>query len=231
MRQVGASPAPAGTGPRERLHIVNETQVTMIGNAVEDPVLRFGKSGQPFVTFRLASTVRRRDPGTGEYVDVGTNFVTVLAFRQLARNVAESLRKGQPVVVSGRLRVNQWQAGERTGTSVEIDATTVGHDLSRGIASFTRVKGGTFGEGSFPMDTTGGQAPRSGDDASAAAAERDAALVPGGPAGSTAPSPYDVDAAPDGLPPYDDEGAHDDDDAHAGAPGSPAYGVGALLGV
>jgi single stranded DNA-binding protein len=112
---------------------VNETQVTMLGNAVEDPVLRFGKSGQPFVTFRLASTVRRRDPATGLFVDAGTNFVTVLAFRQLARNVAESVRKGQPVVVSGRLRVNQWSSGERTGTSVEIDAATVGHDLTRGV--------------------------------------------------------------------------------------------------
>jgi single stranded DNA-binding protein len=134
---------------------VNETQVTMLGNAVEDPVLRFGKSGQPFVTFRLASTVRRRDPATGLFVDAGTNFVTVLAFRQLARNVAESVRKGQPVVVSGRLRVNQWSSGERTGTSVEIDAATVGHDLTRGVGRFTKVRGGTFGEGSFPADVPG----------------------------------------------------------------------------
>lgn len=136
---------------------MNETQVTMVGNAVEDPVLRFGKSGQQFITFRLASTVRRRDATTGLFVDAGTNFVTVLAFRQLARNAAESIRKGQPVVVSGRLRVNQWTSGERTGTSVEIDAAALGHDLSRGIASFTKVKNGPFGEGSFPADAaTGG---------------------------------------------------------------------------
>lgn len=131
---------------------MNETNVTMLGNAVEDPVLRFGKSGQPFITFRLASTVRRRDAATGKFADAGTNFVTVLAFRQLAKNVAESIHKGQPVVVTGRLRVNQWSSGDRTGTSVEIDATTVGHDLTRGVTGFTKVKTGAFGEGSFPAD-------------------------------------------------------------------------------
>lgn len=165
---------------------MNETQVTIVGNAVEDPVVRFGKTGQQFVTFRLASTVRRRDGATGGFVDVGTNFVTVLAFRQLGQNVAVSIRKGQPVVVSGRLRVNQWSAGDRSGTSVEIDASAVGHDLTRGRADFTRVKTGTFGEGSFPAgapsEASGALSEASGTSNDAAGSSRDVAF--GGLGGS-----------------------------------------------
>lgn len=117
---------------------MNETYVTMMGNAVEDPVRRTTRSGTPFVTFRMASTVRRRRPD-GEYEDAGTSFVSVMAFRQLARNVSDSVSKGQPLVVNGRLRVNQWRTEERSGVSVEIDATSVGHDLSRGVSKFTKV--------------------------------------------------------------------------------------------
>ena len=117
---------------------MNETYVTMMGNAVEDPVRRTTQSGTPFVTFRMASTVRRRRPD-GEYEDAGTSFVSVMAFRQLARNVSDSVSKGQPLVVNGRLRVNQWRTEERSGVSVEIDATSVGHDLSRGVSKFTKV--------------------------------------------------------------------------------------------
>lgn len=200
---------------------MNETQVTMLGNAVEDPVLRFGKSGQPFVTFRLASTVRRRDPATGLFVDAGTNFVTVLAFRQLARNVAESVRKGQPVVVSGRLRVNQWSSGERTGTSVEIDAATVGHDLTRGVGRFTKVRGGTFGEGSFPADVPGlrlasdvpaGTAPAEPTDP-----EQDAELE----AAYERERPYDDLDAP--LPPYDEDGSPEPDPTPYAEPDTTPY--------
>ncbi|MEP7159891.1 MAG: single-stranded DNA-binding protein [Dermatophilaceae bacterium] len=128
---------------------MNETYVTMVGNAVEDPVRRTTRSDAPFVTFRLASTVRRRR-GDGEYEDVGTSFVTVLAFRQLARNIADSVSKGQPLVVTGRLRVNQWTNGDRSGTSVEIDAMSVGHDLSRGVSKFTKM---------LPMRTVLGSHP------------------------------------------------------------------------
>ncbi|MBW3086535.1 Single-stranded DNA-binding protein [Austwickia sp. TVS 96-490-7B] len=128
---------------------MNETQVTMVGNAVEDPVKRTTRHGDAYVTVRMASTVRRKDAASGRYVDVGTNFVTVVAFRQLAVNMAESIRKGQPLVVTGRLRVNQWRTEDKSGTSVEIDATSVGHDLSKGTTQFTRVRPGQD-HGSFP---------------------------------------------------------------------------------
>ncbi len=137
---------------------MNETYVTMVGNAVEDPVRRTTRSDAPFVTFRLASTVRRRR-GEGEYEDVGTSFVTVLAFRQLARNIADSVSKGQPLVVTGRLRVNQWNNGDRSGTSVEIDAMSVGHDLSRGVSKFTKMLPMRAVHGSHPVQLPADRLP------------------------------------------------------------------------
>src|SRR6476661_638079 len=118
---------------------MNESYVTVSGNVVGDPVVRTTRASVPFVTFRVASTVRRVDTKTGEYIDGGTNYVNVTAFRSLGINLANSLHKGDPVIVYGRLRINQWVNGERSGTSVEIDAHNVGHDLSRGQSQFTRV--------------------------------------------------------------------------------------------
>jgi single-strand DNA-binding protein len=118
---------------------MNETYVTISGNVVGEPVVRATRANVPFVTFRVASNVRRMDFKTGEYTDAGTNFVNVTAFRALGINLANSLVKGQPVLVYGRMRINQWVNGERSGTTVEIDANKVGHDLTWGQASFTKV--------------------------------------------------------------------------------------------
>ena len=63
---------------------MNETYVTILGNVVDEPVLRATSSGDPFVTFRLASTPRRRRPGSNEFVNADSNFYDVVAFRQLA---------------------------------------------------------------------------------------------------------------------------------------------------
>jgi single-strand DNA-binding protein len=118
---------------------MNETYVTVSGNVVGDPVVRATRANVPFVTFRVASNVRRVDFKTGEYIDAGTNFVNVTAFRSLGVNLSNSLKKGEPVIVYGRMRVNQWVNGERSGTTVEIDAYNVGHDLSRGQSTFVKV--------------------------------------------------------------------------------------------
>jgi len=118
---------------------MNETYVTISGNVVGDPVARATKANVPFVTFRVASNVRRVDFKTGEYIDAGTNFVNVTAFRSLGVNLANSLKKGEPVLVYGRMRINQWVNGERSGTTVEIDAYNVGHDLSWGQTKFLKV--------------------------------------------------------------------------------------------
>ena len=118
---------------------MNETYVTVSGNVVGDPVVRATRANVPFVTFRVASNVRRVDRKTGEYIDAGTNFVNVTAFRALGVNLSNSLNKGEPVIVYGRMRINQWVNGERSGTTVEIDAYNVGHDLTWGQSTFTKV--------------------------------------------------------------------------------------------
>jgi single-strand DNA-binding protein len=118
---------------------MNETYVTVSGNVVGDPVARLTKADVPFVTFRVASNVRRVNFKTGEYIDAGTNFVNVTAFRALGINLANSLKKGEPVIVYGRMRINQWVNGEKSGTTVEIDAYNVGHDLTWGQTTFTKV--------------------------------------------------------------------------------------------
>jgi single-strand DNA-binding protein len=87
----------------------------------------------------MASTHRRFDRTTKKWVDGETNWYTITAFRQLAINVAGSVSKGERVVVSGKLRVRDWDNGERAGTSVEIEAEAIGHDLTWGTSTFTRT--------------------------------------------------------------------------------------------
>lgn len=120
---------------------MNEIYVTVSGRLVADPEARNTKTGGvPFAAFRVASTARRVNRSTGEFEDAGTSFVNVTAFRSLGANVANSLRKGDPVVVHGRMRVNQWMRQDDTpATTVEIDAYSVGHDLSYGTTEFTKV--------------------------------------------------------------------------------------------
>jgi single-strand DNA-binding protein len=119
---------------------VNEIYVTVAGRLVAAPEARNTRTGVPFASFRLASTVRRPNPSNGQYEDAATSFVNVTAFRSLGANVANSLKKGDPVVVYGRMRVNQWMRSDNTpATSVEIDAYNIGHDLTWGTTAFQKV--------------------------------------------------------------------------------------------
>lgn len=96
---------------------MNETFVTVAGNLTQDPQLRFGRqSGQPFAVFRLAQNRHRWDKEVGHLIQVGTNFVEVIAFRALGLNIAECVKKGDPVVVHGKLRINDWTNGDKSGT-------------------------------------------------------------------------------------------------------------------
>ena len=113
--------------------------ITINGLIATTPKHVVTAEGLPITTFRLASAQRRFDKQTEKWVDSATNWYTVTAFRQLAINSVPSLQKGDRVVVSGRLRIRDWQNDERNGTSVEIEAETIGHDLFWGTAVFTRI--------------------------------------------------------------------------------------------
>ncbi|GAA2025029.1 hypothetical protein GCM10009819_05020 [Agromyces tropicus] len=115
--------------------------VTVVGVVGSDPRHTVTATGLPITNFRLASTRRYFDRETGKWADGDTNWFTVASFRQLALNTARSLRKGERVVVHGRLRVRAWETGERSGTAIEIDADSIGHDLSWGVAVYTKTVG------------------------------------------------------------------------------------------
>lgn len=118
---------------------MNDTWMTIVGNVVDEPRPRETKNGHKVTNFRVASTSRRYDREQERYVDDETLYVNVTCWRGQAVNVAESLRKGQPVIVYGRYYTRDYTKNEQVRTSYELEATAVGHDLSRGVSSFTRM--------------------------------------------------------------------------------------------
>ena len=112
---------------------------TAVGLVATTPRNIVTSEGLSVTSFRLASGSRRFDKDSGEWTDGDTNWFTVVAFRQLARNANESIAKGDRILVSGRLKVRDWDNGERTGTTVEIEADCLGHDLLFGTSTFERV--------------------------------------------------------------------------------------------
>lgn len=112
--------------------------ITVTGLVATTPKHLVTGTGLAITTFRLASNQRRYDKTEKKWVDGDTNWFTVTSFRQLAANVVVSLQKGQRIVVTGRLRVRDWTSDDKKGTSVEIDAEALGHDLTWGTAAFTR---------------------------------------------------------------------------------------------
>ena len=117
-----------------------DTQITIAGNLVDDPELRFTPAGQPVARFRVASTPRFRDNTSGEWKDGDSLFLTCNVWRQAAENVAESLTRGMRVIVSGRLRQRSYETKEgekRTVYEVEVD--DVGPSLRNASAKVNRV--------------------------------------------------------------------------------------------
>jgi single-strand DNA-binding protein len=118
---------------------MNETVITVCGRVVADPEHRSTRAGTQFTTFRVASTVRRRNR-EGVFVDGPTSFYNVAAYRSVGMNSHTSLRKGDPVVVYGRLTINTWQrVDESWGSSPEVEAITVGHDLTFGTTEYAKA--------------------------------------------------------------------------------------------
>lgn len=112
--------------------------ITIVGNVATDPEHRRMPSGVPVTTFRVASGQRRFDRATGQWLEAGTNWYSVSTFRGLAEHSFHSLRKGDRVVLTGRLRVRQWESGGKSGTAVEIDVDAIGHDLLWGTSTFSK---------------------------------------------------------------------------------------------
>ena len=113
--------------------------ITVTGLIATTPRHIVTSEGLPITSFRLASSQRRFDKASGMWVDVSTNWYTISAYKQLAINCVPSLSKGDRIIVSGRLRVRDWQTDDRTGTNVEIEAEVIGHDLFWATAVATRI--------------------------------------------------------------------------------------------
>ncbi|WP_282202767.1 single-stranded DNA-binding protein [Kitasatospora fiedleri] len=118
---------------------MDEALVTMVGNAASGVTYRETSGGVPVANFRLAARERRYDRERGDWTDGETTWVTVVAWRRLAVNLVSSVNKGDPLLVSGRLRVREWGEEGSRRTEVEIEARSVGHDLVRGTSTFRRA--------------------------------------------------------------------------------------------
>ena len=112
--------------------------ITLTGIVATVPRTLTTGSGLPITSFRLACRQRRFDRVRNSWVDADTNWYTVSSFRQLAQNVERSVQKGEPVVVTGRLRIRDWENQDRSGTSVEVEADAVGHNLAWGTTALVR---------------------------------------------------------------------------------------------
>jgi single-strand DNA-binding protein len=119
---------------------VLDNTVVVVGNLAADPEYRRLDSGAEVANFRVGSTRRRFDKDSGHWVDGETSWWRVACWRGLAANCATSLRRGDRVLVVGRVRTSSWEKDDgRSGTSLEIEADAVGHDLTWGTSSFKRV--------------------------------------------------------------------------------------------
>ncbi len=121
---------------------MNDTYVTVVGNLVTDPELRnLESNGVPVAHFRMASTARRWDKASGGWIDGNSLFVNVNCWRNLAENVSRSLFKGDPVVVTGRLYSREYTGDDGLRRiTFDLEATAIGHNLSRGTSTFRRVR-------------------------------------------------------------------------------------------
>jgi single-strand DNA-binding protein len=139
--------------------MAGDTQITIAGNLVDDPQLRYTPTGQAVANFRIASTPRWQDRQSGEWKDGDSLFLSCNVWRQAAENVAESLQRGMRVIVQGRLRQRSYETKEGEKRTVyEIEVDEVGPSLRNASAKVTKSSrstgGGSFGGG---QSGSGGQ--------------------------------------------------------------------------
>ncbi|WP_030383943.1 single-stranded DNA-binding protein [Streptomyces sp. NRRL S-241] len=139
--------------------MAGETVITVVGNLVDDPELRFTPSGAAVAKFRVASTPRTFDRQTNEWKDGESLFLTCSVWRQAAENVAESLQRGMRVIVQGRLRQRSYEDREGVKRTVyELDVEEVGPSLKNATAKVTKTtgRGGQGGYGGGGQQQGGG---------------------------------------------------------------------------
>ncbi|MFD7121925.1 single-stranded DNA-binding protein [Streptomyces sp. NPDC059922] len=132
--------------------MAGETTITVIGNVVNDPELRFTPSGAAVANFRIASTPRTFDRTTNEWKDGESLFLSVAVWRQQAEHVAESIQRGMRVIIVGRLgqRTYEDKEGARR-SSYEIQADEVAPSLLRATAVVTKATGNAQGAQQRPQ--------------------------------------------------------------------------------
>lgn len=140
--------------------MAGETVITVVGNLVDDPELRFTPSGAAVAKFRVASTPRTFDRQTNEWKDGESLFLTCSVWRQAAENVAESLQRGMRVIVQGLLKQRSYEDREGVKRTVyELDVEEVGASLRSATAKVTKTAGGAGrgGQGGYGGGSGGGQ--------------------------------------------------------------------------
>ncbi|MGW0332417.1 single-stranded DNA-binding protein [Streptomyces sp. NPDC003011] len=142
--------------------MAGETVITVVGNLVDDPELRFTPSGAAVAKFRVASTPRTFDRQTNEWKDGESLFLTCSVWRQAAENVAESLQRGMRVIVQGRLKQRSYEDREGVKRTVyELDVEEVGASLRSATAKITKTAG-RGGQGGFGGGGGGGGGAQGG---------------------------------------------------------------------
>src|SRR5215469_16369061 len=120
--------------------MANEAHISLIGFVATQPKKGLTKSGSLSLSMRVGWTPRTLDRATGEWSDQPSSFVTVQCYRKVAEHASVCLRRGDPVVVRGTLRIREYldQNGQRR-IAVEVQADSIGHDMSRGISTYSKL--------------------------------------------------------------------------------------------
>ena len=182
--------------------MAGDTQITVVGNLVDDPELRFTPSGAAVANFRIASTPRTFDKQSNEWKDGEALFLSCSVWRQAAENVAESLQKGMRVVVQGNLRSRQYETREGEKRTVfEIQVDEVGPSLKYATAKVTRTQrqgGSSYGGG----QQGGGQGGAPADNDPWATPQAGGAPQGGGSGGAPANDPWAAPGVSNDEPPF-----------------------------
>jgi single-strand DNA-binding protein len=170
-----------------------DTVITIVGNLVDDPQLRFTPSGAAVANFRVASTPRFLDKATNEWKDGESLFLTCNVWRQAAENVAESLQRGMRVMVQGRLKQRSYETKEgekRTVYEVEVDE--VGPSLKNATAKVIKTQrgSGSFGGGGAQDDPWASSPVGSSSGASSGGGSGWGSPASGGPGGASDEPPF-----------------------------------------